>query len=53
MGIRPKFDLNGENNGLEQDSRTGSRGKKQAGFDVHTIFNTKTRHPLTREGQLI
>ena len=28
-------------------------GEKQAGFDVHTIFNTKTRHPLTREGQLI
>src|SRR6185369_9631302 len=27
--------------------------KKQAGFDVHTIFNTKTRHPLTREGQFI
>jgi hypothetical protein len=29
---RPKFSLDGRDNGLEQDIKTGSRGKKTSGF---------------------
>ena len=32
MGIRPKFDLSGEDNGPEQGNRPGSRGRKTSGF---------------------